>query len=158
MSYMGINEGWLTVIGAISIHLAIGTLYLWVNLTSMVTSYLKQHNEVLTYNDTIAVYAVEILIVGFFMLLAKTVTDKLGLKLTCAFAGLMQVAGSLGSSYCTSLPALIFCYGVLQGAGIGLGYSPPVMAAARHIPDRKGLVTGKLIDISTFLICFTMQY
>eukprot|EP01031_Cornospumella_fuschlensis_P026078 gene26078-31490_t len=157
MSNFGISPGWLTIAGAFSIHLAIGTLYLWVNITSMVTSYLKQYDEDLTYNDSIAVYAIESLVVGFCMLSSKALTVKLGLKMTCAFAGLLHVLGSLGSSYCKSLPALLFCYGVLQGIGIGVGYTPPIMAAARHIPEKKGLVSGIIVSgfgVSSFVFGF----
>ena len=46
-------------------------------------------------------------------------------------------------------------YGVIGGAGIGLGYVTPVATAAKWFPDRKGLVTGIVVmgfGVGAFLL------
>ena len=43
------------------------------------------------------------------------------------------------------LPLLYAGYGVLGGAGLGLGYVTPVATVAKWFPDRQGLVTGLVI-------------
>ena len=61
---MSAFKGWLTVFGGFLIHLVLGTLYCWANLTSAITSYLRVNNAdhtLYTYNDTIIVYAAGLL-------------------------------------------------------------------------------------------------
>jgi OFA family oxalate/formate antiporter-like MFS transporter len=46
-------------------------------------------------------------------------------------------------------------YGVIGGAGIGMGYVTPVATAAKWYPDRKGLVTGIVVmgfGVGAFLL------
>jgi OFA family oxalate/formate antiporter-like MFS transporter len=44
-----------------------------------------------------------------------------------------------------SLPLFYLGFGVVGGAGLGLGYVTPVATAAKWFPDRKGLVTGMVV-------------
>jgi len=46
-----------SLFAGVLIHLCLGTLYLWGNITVSVTSYLRQYDASITYNDTILVYA-----------------------------------------------------------------------------------------------------
>jgi MFS transporter, OFA family, oxalate/formate antiporter len=55
------------------------------------------------------------------------------------------VTGTWAASFCTSLSALIFFYGVVFGAGIGISYSTPIVCCSRWYPDRKGLITGVIV-------------
>src|SRR5258708_23760388 len=41
-----------------------------------------------------------------------------------------------------SLPMLYLTYGVIAGAGLGLGYIVPVATLVRWFPDKRGLITG----------------
>ena len=59
----------LSVIGAFLIHICLGSLYLWGNITIMVTSYLKVLNPELTYSDTLLIYASALGAQGIFMLI-----------------------------------------------------------------------------------------
>ncbi len=44
-----------------------------------------------------------------------------------------------------SLPFLILGFGVIGGAGIGMGYVTPVVSASKWFPDKQGLVTGMVV-------------
>src|SRR5258708_39027421 len=41
-----------------------------------------------------------------------------------------------------SLPMLYLTYGVIAGAGLGLGYIVPVSTLVGWFPDKRGLITG----------------
>lgn len=44
-----------------------------------------------------------------------------------------------------SLPLLIIGFGIVGGAGIGLGYVTPVVSASKWFPDKQGFVTGMVV-------------
>ena len=44
-----------------------------------------------------------------------------------------------------SLPFLILGFGVIGGAGIGMGYVTPVVSASKWFPDKQGFVTGMVV-------------
>ena len=60
---------WKNVLGGFLIHLVLGTLYIWANVTSAVTSYLRKFDESISYNDTLAVYAAALAAQGATMYL-----------------------------------------------------------------------------------------
>src|SRR5260370_16330699 len=41
-----------------------------------------------------------------------------------------------------SLTMLYFTYGVIGGAGLGLGYIVPIATLVRWFPDKRGMITG----------------
>ena len=57
-------HGWKTTIGGFCIHLVLGTLYLWGNVTFYVTPYLRKFSPEVTYNNTLIVYAIAIGVQG----------------------------------------------------------------------------------------------
>jgi hypothetical protein len=50
-------EGIKSVIGGFLIHVVLGTLYLWGNITTAVTSYIRRYENTVTYNQTLSVFA-----------------------------------------------------------------------------------------------------
>ena len=53
------------------------------------------------------------------------------------------------------IPLFYLGYGVIGGAGIGMGYVTPVATVAKWFPDRKGLVTGIVVmgfGVGAFLL------
>eukprot|EP01031_Cornospumella_fuschlensis_P039062 gene39062-47523_t len=116
-------KAWLTVFGGFCIHLVLGTLYLWANITSAVTSRLKAFHAEITYNDTILVFASALLAQGSMMMIGGLLSQSIGPKKTCALGGCVIVAGALGASSSTTLASLVFCQGVMLGLGLGLCYT-----------------------------------
>jgi hypothetical protein len=50
-------EGIKSVVGGFLIHIVLGTLYLWGNITTAVTSYIRRYENTVTYNQTLSVFA-----------------------------------------------------------------------------------------------------
>jgi OFA family oxalate/formate antiporter-like MFS transporter len=139
---MSQSAGWLTVFGGFVIHLVLGTLYLWANITSAVTSYLKSFNPNITYNDTIIIFAASLAAQGMTMLIGGIISQKVGVRNSCILGGVTIFIGTLSASLSTSLGGMVASQGIMLGVGLGLCYTAPISAAVKHLPHRKGLVTG----------------
>jgi MFS family permease len=140
-----LSLGWQTVLGGFLIHLVLGTLYLWANITSSVTSYLRQYNPNIDYNDTIMVYASALAAQGSTMLLGGLISQKIGARKCCLLGSIVLVAGTFLASCSKTVMEMILCQGVLLGFGLGLCYTAPISAAVRWMPQQKGLVTGIIV-------------
>jgi MFS family permease len=127
------------------IHLCLGSLYLWGNITVAVTSYIRQFEPSVTYNDSILVYAMAIGFQGIFMLIGGISERKFGLKPTILVGGSMLSAGVFLSSFAQSLFAIIVLYGFMFSVGMGMCYAPPIVNCVRWMPERKGLITGIVV-------------
>lgn len=142
---MYLNEGVKCVIGGLCIHLVLGTLYCWGNITTFVTAFLRQYDNSITYNDTLLVYATALGFQGLSMFVGGILEKKIGPKYTCLIGGYIIVFGTLLSSFMTSLQGMIISEGVLFGIGLGFSYSAPIACSIRWMPLRKSLVTGIIV-------------
>ena len=59
--------------------------------------------------------------------------------------GICLLAGFLGASRVQTLPAIMVCYGVFCGFGVGLNYNCVLSTVARWFPDRTGMCSGVLM-------------
>ena len=78
---------------------------------------------------------------------------KLAVAGSIMFSGGYMIASL--ALHLDSIPLFYLGYGVIGGAGIGLGYVTPVATAAKWFPDRKGLVTGIVVmgfGVGAFLL------
>lgn len=138
-------KSWQTVIGGFLIHLVLGTLYVWANITNAVTSYLRRYDANLTYNDTIIVYAAALAAQGCTMLLGGIISQRIGPKYCCLIGSAIIIVGTFLSSISTSYSEIVFSQGIMLGLGIGICYTAPISASVRWLPHRKGLVTGIIV-------------
>jgi len=75
------------------------------------------------------------------MYMGGQLEKKIGPRLT-SYLGAFLISGcTYMSSYCKSLPSLIF-FQALVGAGIGISYSAPIICCFGHFKQNKGIVTG----------------
>ena len=78
---------------------------------------------------------------------------RLALIGSVLFAGGYMIASA--ALHFGSIPLFYLGYGVVGGAGIGMGYVTPVATVAKWFPDRKGLVTGIVVmgfGVGAFLL------
>ena len=78
---------------------------------------------------------------------------RLALIGSALFSGGYMVASA--ALHFESIPLFYLGYGVIGGAGIGMGYVTPVATVAKWFPDRKGLVTGIVVmgfGVGAFLL------
>lgn len=96
------------------IHMVLGSLYLWGNLTPVVTSYLRKYDGDLTYNDTIFVYITALLFNGISMLCQGYIETVIGARGCVFLGGYLVVLASILSSCATSIEFLVLTEVILE--------------------------------------------
>lgn len=142
---INLDNGWKTVLGGFLIHLVLGTLYCWANITSAVTSYLRKYDSSVEYNHTIMVYAAALAAQGSTMLIGGILSQRIGARLCCAIGGGVLVTGTFLASVSSTATNMILSQGVCLGIGLGLCYTGPIAASVKWMPNRKGMVTGIIV-------------
>lgn len=142
---------WRVPPASISIHLCIGSVYAWSIFNPPLT---RVHGVVGSAADdwdlssVVWIFSVAIVFLGLSAALAgrwlETVGPrKVGVAAACCWGGGFCLGG-LGIAL-HELWLLYLGYGVLGGAGLGLGYVSPVSTLIRWFPDRRGMATGMAI-------------
>jgi MFS transporter, OFA family, oxalate/formate antiporter len=134
---------WLIAASAVGIHISIGSVYAYSVMTNPVKNIFHVDETVIKWAFKIAV-----LILGFSAAVLGRWVEKAGPRKSGTVAGLFYGAGILGSGLAVqvqSLPLFLFCYGVIGGIGLGVGYITPVSTLVRWFPDKRGLATGMAI-------------
>lgn len=143
---MILSEGVSCACGGFFIHLVLGTLYCWGNITTAVTAYIRGFDPSVTYSDTLAVYSAALAFQGLFMSIGGFIERQIGARKTVMLGGYIIVFGTFLAARATSLIELVFANGVLFGIGMGIAYSSPITAAARWLPKRKSLLSGVIVS------------
>jgi OFA family oxalate/formate antiporter-like MFS transporter len=85
-------------------------------------------------------WAVVVFAIAFIV--AGRLQDKLGPFKISLVGCILLTVGFLLSARTTSLPYLIFAFGILVGIGNGFGYATPIPVMAKWFPDKRGLAVG----------------
>jgi OFA family oxalate/formate antiporter-like MFS transporter len=128
---------WLVVVGALLIQLALGTIYCWGVTTGVVSPYIGEETT-----KTVYIFGVGLLSFAVVMISAGNIMAKIGAEKTAMLGGIVTGLGVILSAFMTTLGGMIFTYGIIFGAGIGLAYVCPIATAAKWFPDKKGLING----------------
>ncbi|MGE4526762.1 MAG: OFA family MFS transporter [Rhodospirillaceae bacterium] len=137
----GFNRGWIVVLAGLCINLMFGVLYAWSIFAASLSG---------TYNWTAVQaslpYTVAIAMFAVIMLLGGRLQDAFGPRIVATAGGVLTGAGLVLSSIFPTLEGVILCFGVLTGAGIGMGYSATTPAAVKWFrPEQKGLIAGVVV-------------
>ena len=125
------------------LQVCLGTVYAWSFFQTLLVRQLGW-----SFTDTAVAFSVTIFSLGMSaacagMLLPKVGPRRLALAGSVMFSGGYVLAGF--ALHMESLLLFYLGYGVIGGAGIGLGYVTPVATVAKWFPDRKGLATGIVV-------------
>ncbi|GGF20785.1 MFS transporter [Halobacillus andaensis] len=143
MSERKVKNRWLIALGAVGIHISIGSVYAWSNFTGPLGEefgWTSQQVQ-LTFSLAILFLGLSAAFLGWFV-------EKYGPRVAGITAAIFFGVGVFGSGFAIqweSLWALYFFYGVLGGIGLGVGYIAPVSTLVKWFPDRRGLATGMAI-------------
>jgi OFA family oxalate/formate antiporter-like MFS transporter len=128
---------WWRVAGALSMNLALGTLYAWSVFVAPLEMQFGWKRA-----DTSLVFTVAVIVFALTFVVAGRIQDRFG-PFYCSLAGGVLVSlGFYLSAYTTSLTYLIVCFGVIGGLGNGFGYATPIPVMAKWFPDKRGLAIG----------------
>ncbi|MCA9648988.1 MAG: OFA family MFS transporter [Myxococcales bacterium] len=142
---------WRVPPASIAIHLCIGSVYAWSIFNPPLT---RVHGVVAPaasdwdLGSVVWVFSVAIVFLGLTAAVAGRWLETVGPRMVGVAAALCWGGGfALGGLGILSdqLWLLYLGYGVLGGAGLGLGYVSPVSTLIRWFPDRRGMATGMAI-------------
>jgi len=139
-----LRRGWVVTLAGLGINLALGVLYSWsvVAKTLTKTWHWSAGQASLPYAVAVGVFALT-------MVFAGRAQDRFGPRIVASLGGALTGVGLLVASLSIADNALpmIGGFGVLAGAGIGLGYAAATPAAVKWFPPaRKGLITGLVVS------------
>ena len=125
------------------LQVCLGTVYAW---SFFQTILVRQSGW--TFTQSAWAFSITIFCVGVSAAWAGQVLPRLGPRRlaligSAMFSGGYVIAG--WALHLDSIPLFYLGYGVIGGAGIGLGYVTPVATVAKWFPDHKGLATGIVV-------------
>ncbi len=139
MKQRKITNRWVTVIGALLVQLALGSIYAWSVFNGPLATDLDAGKKSV---EVLGIFATSLAAFGIMVQLGGWLQDKYGPMKIAMLGGAVYVVGYILSSQSTgSLPLMYVAYFVL-GTGVGLGYSCPLACCVKWFPDKKGLVSG----------------
>ncbi|MCY4394190.1 MAG: OFA family MFS transporter [Rhodospirillaceae bacterium] len=143
----------LTLLLCTVLQICLGTVYAW---SFFQTLLVRQHDW--SYTETAIAFSVTIFSLGCSAAWAGAALPRLGPRKLAIIGSLMFSGGYVIGGFALQIdymPLFYLGYGVIGGAGIGLGYVTPVATAAKWFPDRKGLATGIVVmgfGVGAFLL------
>lgn len=138
-----IKNRWLVVISAMAIHLCIGSVYAWSVYVNPIQSTMDW-----TLTDVTITFSIAIFFLGLSAALMGKFVERKGPRVAATLAAVLFGLGTMGSGLAIALESkilLYLTYGVLGGAGLGIGYISPVSMLVKWFPDRRGMATGLAI-------------
>ena len=136
-----------------TLQLCFGTVYAWSFFQTMLV---RQAGW--TFSQTAWAFSITIFTLGVSAAWAGQVLPRLGPRKLALIGSVLFSGGYIIAAAALRLdvlPLFYVGYGVVGGAGIGLGYVTPVATVAKWFPDHKGLVTGIVVmgfGVGAFLL------
>lgn len=130
---------WMTVVGALLVQLALGSIYAWSVFNGPLAETLDEPKKSV---QVLAIFAVSLAGFGLSVQLGGYLQDRKGPMKIAMVGGVVYAVGYVLSAFSTeSLGMMYLSYAVL-GIGVGIGYSCPLACCVKWFPDKKGLVSG----------------
>ena len=135
------------------LQVCFGTVYAWSFFQTLLVRQLGW-----TFTETAWAFSLTILSLGTSAAWAGALLPKVGPRRLAVTGSVMFSVGYVLASLALKwdMLALFYVgYGVIGGAGIGLGYVTPVATVAKWFPDKKGLATGIVVmgfGVGAFLL------
>ena len=134
---------WFIVLAAIGIHICIGSVYAWSVYVNPIQSAMQW-----TLTDVTITFSIAIFFLGLAAALLGKFVEEKGPRVAATLAAVLFGLGTMGSGVAIMMESkilLYLTYGVLGGAGLGIGYISPVSTLVKWFPDRRGMATGLAI-------------
>src|SRR5262245_19712972 len=128
---------WLIAAAGVTVQTCLGTAYAW-------SVYRPALSEEFGWSITqvTVTFSILILTAGFAAFLGGVWMRRSGPRRVAVCAGILYGLGvGLASLSEDRLPVLYLTYGLIAGAGFGLGYIVPIATLVKWFPDRPGFIT-----------------
>jgi OFA family oxalate/formate antiporter-like MFS transporter len=130
------NRSIIAVAGVL-MQMALGAVYAW----SVFRIPLSQAYGWTVSQVTVA-FEIAILVLGFAAFAGGLWMSRVGPRRVAVLGAVLYGLGTALAGTSHSLTMLYLTYGVIGGAGLGLGYIVPVATLVRWFPDKRGMITG----------------
>ena len=125
------------------LQVCFGTVYAWSFFQTLLVRQLGW-----SFTDTALAFSITIFSLGMSAAGAGIILPRVGPRMLALAGSVMFSGGYMIAGLALQLDSLALFYlgyGVIGGAGIGLGYVTPVATVAKWFPDKKGLATGIVV-------------
>ena len=135
------------------LQVCFGTVYAWSFFQTILVRQLGW-----SFTETAWAFSLTILSLGTSAAWAGALLPRVGPRRLAVTGSVMFAGGYMLASLALRLDMLALFYvgyGVIGGAGIGMGYVTPVATVAKWFPDKKGLATGIVVmgfGVGAFLL------
>jgi len=137
---------WLIPIGAVAVHLCIGSVYAWSTLNGPILKLFP--NEPWWFSPPYTTFSTALVLLGLSAAFGGPWVERVGPRVAATAAAIFFGVGLVigGAGLAIHQPILVFLgMGVIGGIGCGLGYISPVSTLVKWFPDRRGMATGMAI-------------
>jgi OFA family oxalate/formate antiporter-like MFS transporter len=129
---------WRIAAAGVAMQVALGAVYAW----SVFRKPLSEHFDTSVASVNL-IFSLAILALGFSAYFGGRWMGNVGPRKVGIAAGLLYGAGIILAGFSSSSIVLLYLtYGLIAGAGIGLGYIVPVATLIKWFPDKRGFITG----------------
>jgi MFS family permease len=137
---------WLIPVGAVAVHICIGSVYAWSTLNRPILAQLP--NQPWWFSPPYTTFSTALVLLGLSAAFGGPWVERSGPRVAATAAALFFGSGLIvgGVGLMVKSPFLVFLgMGVIGGIGCGLGYIAPVSTLVKWFPDRRGMATGMAI-------------
>src|ERR1700722_18609014 len=125
---------WWRVVGALSMNMALGSLYAWSVFVAPLESRFGWKRT-----ETSMAFTIAVVCFSLAFILAGRLQDRFGPFRVSVVGGLLASLGFFMCSYTDNLSWLYVWFGVVVGLGNGFGYATPIPVMANWFPDHRVL-------------------
>jgi OFA family oxalate/formate antiporter-like MFS transporter len=135
------NKGWTVTFAGMGINLSLGVLYAWSVIKKAIPAEWGWDDA-----DKALPYAIACITFAVMTVPAGRLQDKIGPRWVATAGGILTGIGCITASYATSVLWYVIGFGLLAGAGIGLGYAAATPPAVKWFSAKKtGLIAGIVV-------------
>jgi OFA family oxalate/formate antiporter-like MFS transporter len=135
---MGTGNRWAIAGAGVVMQMALGAVYAWSVFRIPLTRSFGWTIPEVTLTFTIAIF-----VLGVAAFAGGLWMRRAGPRTVALTAGILYGAGVFLASFAGGRLWWLYCsYGVIAGAGLGLGYIVPVATLVKWFPDKRGMITG----------------
>ena len=148
-------QAWITTFAGTAINLCLGILYAWsiwksalvnVDKAGEVMGGINEGWTYLTNAQAATPFSLCVIVFAILMIPGGRIQDRISPKFGATCGGLLLAAGCIVAGIMKSYTGLIIGFGILGGAGMGIGYAAPTPAALKWFgPEKRGLVAGLVV-------------
>ncbi len=135
------NKGWTVTFAGMGINLSLGVLYAWSVIKKAIPAEWGWDDA-----DKALPYSIACITFALMTVPAGRLQDRIGPRWVATAGGILTGIGCIIASYATTVLWYVLGFGLLAGAGIGLGYAAATPPAVKWFPARKtGLIAGIVV-------------